>query len=113
MERRDSVVRIRLLIVLLLASALAFGGVYWWAFAPMLFLSAVVASETLGLRRRISEAPRAVAIGLACWGAAIALQLLPLPERMLQMASPHTDQFLRAWSVSYAWTRHPWHALSI
>jgi hypothetical protein len=98
---------------LLLASGLAFGGVYWWAFGPMLFLASVVASETLGLQRRIREAPRGVAIGLACWGGAIALQLLPLPQRMLQLVSPRTDQFLRAWDVSYAWARHPWHALSV
>jgi hypothetical protein len=73
--------------------AFAFGAVYPWAFTPLAITSAVMGAIALVVFRH--GRPPIVSLGLALTavGAAIALQLVPLPSPVLDRLSPHADSF--------------------
>lgn len=81
--------------------ALAFGGVYPWAYTPLAAACALVGTAAL-VRCRPSRAPIGrVAAGLAAIGLIAALQLVPLPPSVLASVSPGTDQYLRTYDFAY------------
>src|SRR5581483_4477723 len=81
-------------------SALTFGAVYPWAYWPLLCGSVLIGLAsvfTYGIR-----ASYPVAIGLLLVGAAVALQLIPLPNSVIRHISPATDQFLNQYLVTFS-----------
>ena len=91
--------------------ALAFGGVYSWAYWPLALVCAV--SGTCGVvaarRSRAETHDRALIAGLSAVGIAIVLQLVPLPAAALAL-SPRTEGLLRDLNPAFAagvLTLHP------
>lgn len=73
--------------LLLAWGALAFGAEYPWAYAPLLVFCTTVGLLALGAVRGRRE-ERTVVLALALAFCAGALQLVPLPERVLTLVSP-------------------------
>ena len=90
---------------------LAFGGVYPWAFIPLLIASLGIGATALLLRPAAARVPRRLAWAFAAIAAGTATQLVPVPSHMLAWLSPATDRFLREYDILYAWSadsaRHP------
>ena len=94
--------------------ALAFGGVYPWAYWPLAL--ACAAAGLLGLSataKATSAVPATLSISLALFGAAVLLQLIPLPLPAISFISPATSATLRAYSPSFAAGLENRHQLSI
>lgn len=98
------------LLVVLAWSALAFGAVYPWGWAPLFVACAVIGVAVLTRRGR-SPVDTWLAASLALVVAAIAAQLVPLPTGLIQRISPETDRLLQRYTVGYGAVGH--HALSI
>jgi len=82
---------------------LAFGAVYPWAYWPLLVAATV--AGVLGLRdgRKPKErGERWLSVMVVAIGAAIAIQLVPLPARVLTSLSPGADRLLRTYDLSYS-----------
>jgi O-antigen ligase len=87
----------RVLLVGLLAwSVLAFGGVYPWAYWPIIVISAGLGAWAIPVTAAWRD-PRVRALGLAlsAVAAAIAVQLVPLPPDAVLAISPDTARWLR------------------
>src|SRR5262245_53333993 len=71
--------------------ALAFGAVYPWADWPLAGLSVVagVAGLVVATRSDVDGTTRAFKAALFAVGAAIALQIVPLPNAIVAAISPH------------------------
>jgi O-antigen ligase len=91
-----------LLIACLAWTTVAFGGVYPWAYWPMvagivLFVGSVGAIPHF--RKQIRHEPLLLPLGATL--AAIALQLVPLPGGVRTLLSPMSDWVLRAYDLSF------------
>jgi O-antigen ligase len=87
-------------LVTLAWGALAFGGVYAWAYTPLAIGCALLGLVSIaGLRTRVPMT--SMGLGLAAIAAAVALQLVPLPSTRLARISPSTDAFLAHQDFSY------------
>ena len=87
----------RVLLVGLLAwSVLAFGGVYPWAYWPIIVISAGLGAWAIPVTAAWRD-PRGHALGLALLAvaAAITVQLVPLPPDVVLAISPETAPWLR------------------
>jgi len=94
--------------------ALAFGGVYPWAYWPLALVCAVAGVLGLSATTAASPAvPRTLSISLALLGTAVLLQLVPLPLPALSFISPAASATLHAYSPSFAAGLDYRHALSI
>jgi O-Antigen ligase len=96
--------------------ALAFGGVYPWAYTPLAIGCAIVGIAALAVGARGGPRIGALAAALAAIGIAAALQLAPLSPRIFALVSPGGDAFLRAYDFSYqlgAAGSTPAHSISI
>jgi len=82
--------------------ALAFGAVYEWAHTPLLVTVGVLGLAGCLRLAPGARMPAAVVVGLASVAAAALLQLVPLPQSVLQGASPATHRFLQDYSLEYA-----------
>jgi hypothetical protein len=87
----------RLLVVLSIAAvvwgALAFGAVYPWAYTPLAIACAAVGLLAVLIHWRGRPEIWLLAMGLAAIAVAIAIQLAPLPERMVGRISPNAEFF--------------------
>lgn len=97
-------------VAIIVWGALAFGGVYAWAYTPLLIACVVVGA--VGLLRRgppVAKAHRAAFVALSLLLAAVILQLVPLPVGLLRSLSPSADRFLQNYDMAYALGlgRHP------
>jgi O-antigen ligase len=82
--------------------AISFGGVYPWAYVP-LFVACGMAGVALivsGVRRASPQF--LIVVPLVFVALAIALQLVPLPYRVLERISPHMPLVLRQYDFGYA-----------
>ena len=75
-------------VVLAAWGALAFGAEYPWAYAPLLVFGAAVGQLGLTVPAPRARYPTAVAIALCVVIAAVALQVVPLPELVVAHLSP-------------------------
>jgi O-antigen ligase len=95
--------------------ALAFGGVYAWAYWPLAavcLLSACLATYVArDAPAKSIDAP--LVLGLTVLGGAILVQLLPLPVHTLSTFSPHTVDLLHKLNPAFAAGLMPWHAISV
>ncbi len=86
--------------------ALAFGAVYPWAYRPLVAVGAILglwAFASRPERMRNADLPaRALAVGMLVLVVAVAIQLVPIPARVLSRISPSTEAFLRAYDLQYA-----------
>ena len=80
--------------------ALAFGGVYGWAFWPLVLSSAALG--TVGVVANRTTNPRGLAIMMVVIAVAIAAQLIPISAARLAALSPSTDRLLRQYDLPYA-----------
>jgi hypothetical protein len=82
--------------------ALAFGGVYSWAYWPLAIMSACLGLwAAVATRFWEDRRIRALAIALGAVAAAIGVQLIVLPSALLTTISPGVDRFLRQFRVAY------------
>jgi O-antigen ligase len=91
-------------------SVLAFGGVYPWAYWPLLALVAAVGvAGIVQARRDVFTANRRLTIAIVAIAMPILIQLVPLPRDLLLAISPQTDEMLRQIDLGYASTpaAHP------
>lgn len=105
----------------MLAAALAwglfaFGGVYAWAYWPLVGAAFAIAALAV-VAERVSEdarpAERWLAIGFGVFAAAAAVQLIPLPLAILQQATPETVRALQQLNPAVASGAVASHPLSI
>lgn len=82
--------------------ALAFGGVYPWAYWPLIGASAAVSVLALVRHRVRQRIPAGIAAGLFVLAAAVSVQLVPLPLETLARISPATTDVLARYDLRYA-----------
>jgi O-antigen ligase len=95
--------------------ALAFGAVYPWAYWPLAGLSVVsgLAGLVIAARSDIDGTTRAFKAALFAVGAAIALQIVPLPNAIVAAVSPHAAPLVSRLSPAFAAGLQPFHAVSV
>ncbi|MGE5244009.1 MAG: O-antigen ligase family protein [Betaproteobacteria bacterium] len=95
--------------------ALAFGAVYPWAYWPLAALCVLsgVAGLVVAAHANVEGTSRAFRFALAGTGAAIAVQLLPLPIGLLAAISPRTGPLLSRLSPAFAAGIESLHPLSV
>ena len=103
---------VTLLVMTLAWGTFAFGGVYPWAYVPLLISCALVGAFGLIIGRQSSAISRNAPFvaALAAIFVAALLQLLPFPPVALAAVSPATDPFARATDLTAAAV---WRPLSI
>jgi O-antigen ligase len=102
----------RLLIAALAWGAFAFGAVYPWAYWPLAAASAFLGARWIAASRAWKDhRTRHLGLTLVVIAAAIGIQTIALPYRLVQQLSPALDAFFREYALSY----HPasLHALSL
>ena len=105
---------IALLLVAIAWGALAFGAVYPWAYWPLAALCVVAGAIGIAAgRSRVAARSRALPIALIVLGAAIALQLLPLPNDAVALVSPHAPGLAKDLNPAFAAGLEPRHPLSV
>ncbi len=111
-----------LVLVLLAWGALAFGGVYDWAYRPLLWGGWLLGALVLAMPGWCHDGQAGsigwgLGLGLCGVAGALILQLVPLPSDLLQQISPATHEFLRAYDIRYSAALlaggAPMHAISI
>jgi O-antigen ligase len=102
-----------LLVGLLAWGALAFGGVYPWAFWPMVIVAAALGVWAMPVTAAWRD-PRVRVLGtaLATMAAGILVQLVPLPPDLLAAVAPQADDWLRAARFGLE-PGHDWRPLSL
>jgi putative inorganic carbon (HCO3(-)) transporter len=101
------------LFVTLMASTLAFGAVYPWAYWPMAATLAALGLWGWWHGRPAAGPPRALVVALSAVAIAIAVQLVPVPLSVFRRLSPAGDAFLSQFDLAYAYQPPAWHTLSI
>ena len=95
--------------------ALAFGGVYAWAYWPLAavcLLSGCLASY-VARAAAVKAVDAPLVLVLTVLGSAILFQLLPLPVHTLSAFSPHTVDLLHRLNPAFAAGLTQWHAISV
>lgn len=97
---------------------LAFGGVYPWAYTPLLIGAALWSVVNVWRSRRSPDRRLGpIAAAMAAVGVAIGLQLIPLPAGALAATSPAAPDWLFEFDVPYAVLtaqgHQVWHPLSL
>ena len=95
--------------------ALAFGCVYPWAYWPLAAAAAAVGGAGLIVSRSRRMRPVSVALlwALAAVGAAIVMQLIPVPTSVLAVLSPRSGHLLRDLDPAFAAGLVAWHSVSV
>ena len=94
--------------------ALAFGGAYPWAYWPLSLM--MLAAGGLGIATRagtVTLSDRRLVAAFALPGAAIAIQLIPLPLEWLRVVSPNVEGILEKVDFAYGAGLTRFHSLSI
>lgn len=89
-----------LAVALVALGTVAFGAVYPWAYMPLFAAAALTGGVALA-RHGLTSTPRPVAYSLLAVGAAVLLQLVPLPRALLDRLSPHAGPILTAFSLTF------------
>ena len=85
-----------LVVTIVAWGALAFGAVYPWAYRPLAWTCAAAGALSLAVTSRGRPPLAALALGLTAIGAAVALQLAPVPASLVQALSPNVVVFSSA-----------------
>ncbi|CAN5516534.1 hypothetical protein BH23ACI1_BH23ACI1_13610 [soil metagenome] len=95
--------------------ALAFGGVYPWAYWPLAGASVLSGCFAIVVARaaHVDAADRSFRLALAGLAVAILVQLVPLPAGVLASVSPQTVDLLRDLNPAFAAGLMPRHTLSV
>jgi len=94
--------------------ALAFGSVYDWAYWPLAVGSLLCGAFALFPRTHVPRVPSAsLMIGLTVVAIAAAVQLVPLPESILDVVSPRAGDLLSELDIMFAARATDRHAMSI
>jgi O-antigen ligase len=93
-----------LVVALIALGTLAFGAVYPWGFLPLFAAAALIGIVGLS-RGGIPRQMRSVAIAILLLCAAVAAQLLPIPQSTLERLSPHAVPILSSYSLTFTTTR--------
>ena len=103
--------------LLVVWATLAFGGVYPWAFWPLLAGVSLVGIMALAsVPRTGTMLSSGLTVSLALAALAIVIQLIPVSSSLLQILSPNADAYLRESNIAYAFERGSgpaWHPLSL
>ena len=95
--------------------ALAFGGVYAWAYWPL--AGACLLSGALAIYAArdtpVKSVDAPLVLVLTVLAGAILVQLFPLPVRTVSILSPHTADLLHKLNPAFAAGLMRWHAISI
>jgi O-antigen ligase len=91
----------------------SFGAVYQWAYWPLAFGAAGCGLLCVATGRRALRASRRLLIALASIAAAMIVQLIPLPARMLDQISPRATGLIAEIDVAFAAGARAAHPLSI
>lgn len=83
-------------------TTLAFGGVYPWAYVPLLAAMFVMGLSGLWPNPHASRPPLSLALALGAVLVAIALQLWPISPQSLERFNPEADVVLRRHDLAYA-----------
>jgi O-antigen ligase len=101
-------------LVALAWGTVAFGAVYPWAYWPLAAACAGLGSWGMARSRGWREGRlRTLGWAVAGVGAAIGVQLVPLPPGVFRALSPNGDRFLAQYDLAYAYQPPAWHALSV
>ena len=95
--------------------ALAFGGVYAWAYWPLAgvcLLSGCLATY-IARDAPVKSVDAPLVVGLIVMAGAILVQLFPLPVHMLSTISPHTVDLLHKLNPAFAAGMMRWHTISV
>ena len=90
-----------LVVTLIAVGTLAFGAVYPWAYVPLFAAAALIGAVGLG-RHGARPEVRPLAIALLVVWVAVAVQLMPMPRRLLDILSPQAVRILSAFSLTFA-----------
>jgi hypothetical protein len=114
-EERDQLINLWLaaLLVTLTWGAVAFGSPYPWAYRPLLLASTILGACGWWLGRKHPAPSPLLVAGLTVIGVTIALQLIPLPEAIVDTLSPRAREVLREQSLSFRVTPPATFPLSI
>ncbi len=112
---RRSFVSVAVLLPAIAWGALAFGAVYPWAYWPLAGLCIIggVAAQTMAARAAVDGTSQALKYSLFGVGAAIAIQLVPLPGVVLTLISPHARAVVSRLSPAFAAGLQPMHPASV
>jgi hypothetical protein len=99
-------------LLLLAWGALAFGAVYPWAYAPLLWGATLLGVWGLGIPRTGAHrsAPAVLVIGIGLTIMAVSVQLVPISAASIEAITPQTHALLRQLNVAYGaglTTEHP------
>lgn len=83
--------------------AFAFGANYPWAYTPLIVATAVIGAAGVVKPAPDARWPAGVLAGLGTIAAAALLQLIPLPQGVLETISPATARFLAEYDIAYAY----------
>jgi O-antigen ligase len=102
-------------LVALAWGALAFGAVYPWAYWPLAALLVAAGLATLAVAERagVDGTSRELKLALFGIGAAIALQIVPVPNAIVETISPQTQPLVARLSPAFAAGLQPLHSLSV
>ena len=95
--------------------ALAFGGVYAWAYWPLAGVCLLSGCLAIYVARDapVTSVDAPLVVVLILLAAAILVQLFPLPLRTLSTFSPHTVDLLHKLNPAFAAGLMRWHAISV
>lgn len=102
------------LVAVVVWGALSFGAVYPWAYWPLAAACAGLGAWAVAHGRgwhRLRSTGLAVSLGIV--GAAIGVQLIPLPYGAFSRLSPAASRFLSRYDIAYQFQRPGWHTLSL
>jgi len=104
----------RIVLALLVWGALSFGAVYPWGYWPLAAGAIGVGVWAMVVTRAWREPrPRAMALAFGGIGAALLVQMIPLPIGWLRTLSPAADRLLAQLEVGWVQQPPDWHSLSI
>ena len=95
--------------------ALAFGGVYAWAYWPLAGVCLLSGCLAIYVARdaSVTSVGAPLVLVLSVLAGAILVQLFPLPVHVLSTFSPHTVDLLRKLNPAFAAGMMRWHAISV
>jgi O-antigen ligase len=115
LSNRGAVILHALLVLTIAWGALAFGAVYAWAYWPLAIACAICGASAViaTAGANVPGVSRGLVTALVVVAAAIGLQLVPLPARVLSAISPSMAPLTGRLSPAFAAGLQPTHAVSV